>query len=987
MGSDRARVSYDPERQYRSVVLQQGRVSLESDWNEAWQIAAEEQRRQALDLVGPSGALGDGFRIALERAKDGEGDADEDDLDGADFWVHAGTLYLGGVRASLPHCLRYSRQGEWQGRPHAEELDRTAGRQHELVYLGLHEQEVSAEEDEALSDVALGGRDTAHRTRLIQRIGRLPLRSGSREEAAEEAHKHWHERGLHWDRVEGRLDSLARLQVHVSQPDEVIGFEETGGQAGAENQLIRVQITDDGRVVWGYDNASQLYRIGIGDGKTVTLKRAPRDVYHYPKRNQAVEVLLPAVALGDGQWIAAHTGFVTTLAEKYDPDTGRLTLADDLPAHDRAVSAESALFLRVWERVLDLAPGRPLELAGTGLAIELTGESFHPGDYWTFSLRPGSAQYVFPARIHRTPQPPDGPRRWVSPLALISWEGHAKVQDLRFPLRNLTDTGPVAARGTTVTLSPADVAGGAGLQALLDGNDPAAPLTVLLSAGTYLLPAPLRLGARHEHLTLTGAHPGVLLRALDPGANLFLDGLIVAAEAARITLQNLHLVQPLVPYTGALEALGIPFQEAGDFAWLAAPHLKDLRVSVGLRLVQSTGVTIEKCTFEAMEASGAVFGAAVFLGGECQGLTLRGNRFMGTTAPLRLTGDRLHLLSGVLAAPAVAPDPKQDTRAGTVAAARVGEMRIEDNAFHGLTFAALLYAEMGEVKFADNRVRDCYAGFCTLSPRSLPFVEFLPHVPLEADADELKRQVHDGIRALAKEAAVILTTLLARLYPPPAGMSALKALPVSLKEALEEVLEAPVRGALEKAESEVGKTARGIEREIAPLISLFKRIALWQGLTPPPHLPVGGQTPEAAGLEIAKGSLLALAFPLHQKLAALEREALTHQGQAPSSALSLRFSGNDIDALAGGAPSGPALLVWDDERDTCSMLILSENKLENRSLPLPTTLILLVHRCIIRGNFFLNESEGSEETFHSLVLVAGEQQAFSGNVFRGAHTP
>jgi len=114
---------------------------------------------------------------------------------------------------------------------------------------------------------------------------------------------------------------------------------------------------------------------------------------------------------------------------------------------------------------------------------------------------------------------------------------------------------------------------------------------------------------------------------------------------------------------------------------------------------------------------------------------------------------------------------------------------------------------------------------------------------------------------------------------------------------------------------------------------------------------------------------------------------LTHQGQAPSSALSLRFSGNDIDALAGGAPSGPALLVWDDERDTCSMLILSENKLENRSLPLPTTLILLVHRCIIRGNFFLNESEGSEETFHSLVLVAGEQQAFSGNVFRGAHTP
>ena len=94
-----------------------------------------------------------------------------------------------------------------------------------------------------------------------------------------------------------------------------------------------------------------------------------------------------------------------------------------------------------------------------------------------------------------------------------------------------------------------------------------------------------------------------------------------------------------------------------------------------------------------------------------------------------------------------------------------------------------------------------------------------------------------------------------------------------------------------------------------------------------------------------------------------------------------------IAALAGDGASGPALLVWDDERDTASMLILSENKLENKSPSLPTALILLVHRCIIRGNFFLNESKGDEEAFHSLILVAGEQQAFSGNVYWGAHTP
>ena len=42
MASDRARVSYDPSRRYHGVVAQQGRVSLEADWNEAQAISREQ---------------------------------------------------------------------------------------------------------------------------------------------------------------------------------------------------------------------------------------------------------------------------------------------------------------------------------------------------------------------------------------------------------------------------------------------------------------------------------------------------------------------------------------------------------------------------------------------------------------------------------------------------------------------------------------------------------------------------------------------------------------------------------------------------------------------------------------------------------------------------------------------------------------------------------------------------------------------------------
>ena len=63
MGSDRARVTYDPRQQYRSVVMQQGRLTLEADWNEAFQINNESLRKESLDFVGPCGTPDDGYAV------------------------------------------------------------------------------------------------------------------------------------------------------------------------------------------------------------------------------------------------------------------------------------------------------------------------------------------------------------------------------------------------------------------------------------------------------------------------------------------------------------------------------------------------------------------------------------------------------------------------------------------------------------------------------------------------------------------------------------------------------------------------------------------------------------------------------------------------------------------------------------------------------------------------------------------------------------
>src|SRR5271165_1093247 len=98
MGSDRARVSYDPSQQYRSVVMQQGRVTVEADWNEAQLIASEETRLEALDFVGPAGAPANGYAISLITTGN---------QPSFDFNIAPGIMYVGGMRAWLPEALQY----------------------------------------------------------------------------------------------------------------------------------------------------------------------------------------------------------------------------------------------------------------------------------------------------------------------------------------------------------------------------------------------------------------------------------------------------------------------------------------------------------------------------------------------------------------------------------------------------------------------------------------------------------------------------------------------------------------------------------------------------------------------------------------------------------------------------------------------------------------------------------------------------------------
>src|SRR5689334_16516199 len=81
--ADLTRSTFDPARHYAKVIMQQGRVQMDADWNEQIDILEGLDRAARADVIGPLGASGDSFLIRV----------------GADggLEVAAGRIYVEGI--------------------------------------------------------------------------------------------------------------------------------------------------------------------------------------------------------------------------------------------------------------------------------------------------------------------------------------------------------------------------------------------------------------------------------------------------------------------------------------------------------------------------------------------------------------------------------------------------------------------------------------------------------------------------------------------------------------------------------------------------------------------------------------------------------------------------------------------------------------------------------------------------------------------------
>jgi hypothetical protein len=376
--------------------MQQGRVTLDADWNELVELIDRRLRAETIDIIGRCvvpAETPDGFRIGLA---------------GGTLTIGRGRAYVHGILAEChgadpqvydpvlgeehgTNPLEYEKQPYY---PNPAPLP-TSGTH--VAYLDVWRREVTALENPELIEKAIAV-DTATRlqTAWQVRLLKVPRDTTCGSELDE------------WDELTapsaGRLTTNA---VGVPVDDDPCTVPPTGGYRGTENRLYRVEIHDPGPLgtatfKWSRDNASIAFPVtGIDSARTkLSVTRVGRDSVARISIGDWVEVT------DDWRELNSLPGELRKVADVDDGDE-TITLAAVLPAGAfDPLDASRHTRVRRWDQsgaAVDAAAGVMAVPAAAGSPILLedgvqisfdadpAGGNLHVMDYWVFAARTADA--------------------------------------------------------------------------------------------------------------------------------------------------------------------------------------------------------------------------------------------------------------------------------------------------------------------------------------------------------------------------------------------------------------------------------------------------------------------------------------------------------------------------------------------------------------------------------------------------------------------
>ncbi len=427
MKGDFSRLTFDEVNRYSRVLMQQGRVLLDADWNEAAEIQVRNLRALARDLMGPHAAPtdpdgGDGTAFLIGPALDAGKNPVKND-----FNVGQGTYYVQGIPCRNSADTTYRTQADLADDKVA--FDDSKGY---LVFLDVWERTITAAEtDGPLDEPALRGANTCIRSKIVWQIRTRALDAGTKPESLRSYPVFLDTLGVpEPGKLAARVDKPA-------DPDSPCISAPESKYRGTENQLYRVEIHTGGAAPtfkWSRENGSEIYPVSDVSGAIVTVENSGRDDRSSLQTDNIVELVDDQYTLTDG---AAPLLRVTTV----DRENNRVTV-DPAPASNTG----SHRYLRRWQSgEVDILAATATAVKGwipleDGVQVKFdiqNTQQFTTGQYWTIPARTATGNVIWPSDGGKPAfLPPAGIEHGYAPLAAVIFKADktldaAKVLDLR----------------------------------------------------------------------------------------------------------------------------------------------------------------------------------------------------------------------------------------------------------------------------------------------------------------------------------------------------------------------------------------------------------------------------------------------------------------------------------------------------------------------------------------------------------------------------
>jgi hypothetical protein len=179
MKGDFTRDTFDQAKHFSRVLSQQGRVTLDADFNEQSAIDLHYLRTLARDVIGPYAAPVNPFRVLEPTVPNAEGGFLVQEHTSADgFKISAGRYYVDGILVENDRDCTYITQPDYTPPgtdPLLQAIQKNGPYTQFGIYLDVWERHITAIEDDSICEKALDGRDTCTRAKVVWQVKGWPL--------------------------------------------------------------------------------------------------------------------------------------------------------------------------------------------------------------------------------------------------------------------------------------------------------------------------------------------------------------------------------------------------------------------------------------------------------------------------------------------------------------------------------------------------------------------------------------------------------------------------------------------------------------------------------------------------------------------------------------------------------------------------------------------------------------------------------------------